>query len=422
MSLLTVAVSASDKPLGSKEFDNHYYRYYSTQMSWEEARFFCEQRGGHLATISSSSENEFVSSLFSGESVWLGGNDVNVEGQFTWYTNELFSYTNWASGEPNDGKSGGQDYIHMYKSGLWDDIQDTKLGFICEWDAWEKTSEVSISKDAVLFNNHYYKFFTLDYDWETAAYYCENLGGHLTTISSAEENKFVNELSQSQNIWLGGTDMSNEGVFEWLTGETFFYTNWSSGEPNDGNSSGQDYIQMYANGMWDDVENKETKKFVCEWDFCCISENGSFEDHTWNEWKVTNEATCLEIGEEKKVCLFCGASETKAIPSLTHVYGDWYTTEDAACEHIGLEEHLCTLCGHSESKEVPALDHDYSDYEIVSGNKLIPPIVKERKCNLCGEIDRINDWSYIWITFLAALAVIGIGVGLVSYIRAFKKK
>lgn len=125
----------------------------------------------------------------------------------------------------------------MYRSGLWDDIQDTKLGFICEWDTWEDNTEVSVSKDAVLFNNHYYKFFTLEYDWEMAAYYCEKMGGHLVTISSAEENNFVNELSQGQNIWLGGSDVSTtpiriRKIFIRIPNKLSFYTNIIAAKPN----------------------------------------------------------------------------------------------------------------------------------------------------------------------------------------------
>ena len=423
LSMFSIGASASDKPLGSKEYGGHYYRYYDTQMSWEEAKSFCEQRGGHLVTITSSAENEFVASLFSCESVWLGGNDVSIEGQFIWYTNEDFSYSNWGSGEPNNGKSGGQDYIHMYRSGLWDDIESTKLGFVCEWDTWENTTEVSIPNDAVLFNNHYYKFITLDYDWEMAAYYCENMGGHLVTITNAEENEFVNGLSQGQNVWLGGSDVSNEGVFEWLTSETFYYTNWASGEPNDGGrSGGQDYIQMYADGQWDDVENKETKKFVCEWDFCCISDVGTYETHSWNDWQIVKDADCFAEGAEKRECSRCSVNETKTIPQLTHVYNEWKTVKPAECGKVGVEEHTCSLCSNSEEREIAALEHNYGDYEIVSGSKLIPPIVKERKCSFCGGIDRIEDWSYVWVTVVAGIVAIGVIIGLIGYIKAFRKK
>lgn len=214
ISMFSLCVSASERPIEAKEYNGHFYRYYDTQMSWYEAKSFCEQRGGHLVTISSDSENEFVSSLFSCESIWLGGNDVDKEGQFVWCTNEDFSYSNWGSGEPNNGGGKGQDFLHMYRTGFWDDMNDTELGFVCEWDSWESNTTVSIPQDAVLFNNHYYKFITLDYDWEMAVYYCDSIGGHLAVISSAEENKFVNELSQAQNIWLGGCDSANEGVFE----------------------------------------------------------------------------------------------------------------------------------------------------------------------------------------------------------------
>ncbi|RYY85793.1 MAG: HYR domain-containing protein, partial [Chitinophagaceae bacterium] len=51
------------------------------------------------------------------------------------------------------------------------------------------------------------------------------LGGHLVTISDANENAFVSAMSPSF-IWIGHTDRENEGDFRWVTSEPVNYTNW----------------------------------------------------------------------------------------------------------------------------------------------------------------------------------------------------
>ena len=75
-----------------------------------------------------------------------------------------------------------------------------------------------------------------------------------------------------------------------------------------------------------------------------------------------------------------------------------------------------------ESIVVEQLSHKYGEIEIISGSKLIPPITKERTCELCGNIEHIKDWSYVWVTVVAGVAAIGVVIGLISYIRAFKRK
>ena len=59
---------------------------------------------------------------------------------------------------------------------------------------------------------------------------------------------------------------------------------------------------------------------------------------------------------------------------------------------------------------------------MVSGSKLIPPIVKEKTCVHCADVQSTEDWSYVWVTIIAVVALIGILIGVINYIRAFKKK
>jgi len=99
---------------------------------------------------------------------------------------------------------------------------------------------------------------------------------HLSTNTSAAENTFVHSLLNASHYyqdafgswigpWLGGfQDHANPGYAEpaggwtWVTGETWSYTNWSPGEPNEF-GPGEDFLHFFGNSgtgpaaFWNDI-------------------------------------------------------------------------------------------------------------------------------------------------------------------------
>ena len=140
-----IKVSHSDdnmsKPVETSYFKGHKYELYNESMTWESAKFFCEKKGGHLVTISDEKENEFVNGMRCRnlstdyqQSIWLGGSDTANEGTWSWITGEPFTYSNWEPNEPNGGTT--QNYLQMYSSGNWDDVQNEAGRFVvCEYDS-----------------------------------------------------------------------------------------------------------------------------------------------------------------------------------------------------------------------------------------------------------------------------------------------
>ena len=55
----------------------------------------------------------------------------------------------------------------------------------------------------------------------------------LVSIHSAERNAAVMAVVSSGSPWIGLSDSSSEGSFDWSDGSGVDYTNWSTGEPND---------------------------------------------------------------------------------------------------------------------------------------------------------------------------------------------
>jgi hypothetical protein len=130
--LLVCAVAlftiASSSELKAQEFTNHFYGVVSGVFTWNQARTDAEWRGGHLATITSQAEADYIQSLgilgsIPGEAFWLGASDEVQEGTWTWVTGEPFNFALWAPGEPNN-LTGCEDYLattDIVNAAVWND-------------------------------------------------------------------------------------------------------------------------------------------------------------------------------------------------------------------------------------------------------------------------------------------------------------
>lgn len=127
------------------EGNGHYYKVFSgpnseyPQLTWEEAKLACEQLGGHLVTITSSEEQDFIESLDSttciGEwSVWIGLSRPEGTGPWTWITGEPYEYTHWDNNEPSGDGSCVAMRTKNYGYGWNDADANTPFAYVCEWD------------------------------------------------------------------------------------------------------------------------------------------------------------------------------------------------------------------------------------------------------------------------------------------------
>lgn len=122
--------------------NGHDYERIDSSLTQRDAKEFCEESEGHLATITSRDENDFIYEELARDissSIWLGGTDESREGSWSWVTGEEWDYENWSSGRPNDAGE-GQDYLSFNSSNSrrWDDNglprNDDKKRFICEYE------------------------------------------------------------------------------------------------------------------------------------------------------------------------------------------------------------------------------------------------------------------------------------------------
>ena len=109
-----------------------------------------------------------------------------------------------------------------------------------------------------------YKLFDEKKTWSQAEAHCMGLGGHLASIQSPEEDKFVADLgfaSDEEFVFLGGSEVDKKWV--WTDGTPFEYTNWLEGEPN---NSLENCIMLWKQkgDKWNDTICNREIKFICK--------------------------------------------------------------------------------------------------------------------------------------------------------------
>lgn len=136
---------SSYSPIKTVVSKGHMYELYDKPTSWETAKLVCENKGGHLATITSSEEQKVIESLIRyGKRTFYNVGATNLENinEWKWVTGESMSYTNWAIGEPNN-VANIERYLSVFNNenylAQWNDTTNASTsgvsnGFICEYD------------------------------------------------------------------------------------------------------------------------------------------------------------------------------------------------------------------------------------------------------------------------------------------------
>jgi hypothetical protein len=106
--------------------NGHFYELVNVSggITWNDAMASAELRGGYLATITSQSEQNFISNIVGdGYNYRIGGfqppNSIEPDGNWQWITGEPFNYTNWLQ-EPKE-PSGDGDTMVLRAESLWND-------------------------------------------------------------------------------------------------------------------------------------------------------------------------------------------------------------------------------------------------------------------------------------------------------------
>lgn len=84
-------------------------------------------------------------------------------------------------------------------------------------------------------------------------------------------------------------------------------------------------------------------------------------DHTWDNGKVTTEATCEHTGVRTYTCSVCGETKEEETPKTDHTYDDGTVTKKPTCIETGIKTYTCTVCGATKTEEIAATGHQHTE-------------------------------------------------------------
>ncbi|XP_070783907.1 macrophage mannose receptor 1 [Enoplosus armatus] len=220
-------------------------------QNWQEARTYCINQGGNLASIVNEREQAFLTTqmLRYNDDLWIGMNDVNWEMHFVWTDGKGISYTNWAKGHPISVPGGRYSFMdEMFDcvimvgstskmKGFWK-VEDchTKRGFICKRNI---DSQIVVPPTTVLpkafykLGNDSYKLVAQKMRWDEARRQCQADDADLASILSPVAQAYITlQISKyNEPLWIGLNNNVTGGRFKWVDNWLLSYTKWGTDEP-----------------------------------------------------------------------------------------------------------------------------------------------------------------------------------------------
>jgi len=240
-------------------------------LTWASAHSMAESLtysgyDGHLASITSAAENKFVlDNLLDDDlhrAILIGAARVSGGTAWQWTDGGDWGYTNWNPGEPQLPKSTDA-CLAIFSNGAlngtgflggWHDVDlfaaYSDYGYLIEYGP-PATGPVQWREEDGG-NGHWYEIHSsigVGLSWEIANASAESLGGHLASITSADENQFIlaNLLDDDPHtaLFIGAVRANTASPWQWTDGEEWGFTYWDPGEPK--NNTEDTRIVIFSN-------------------------------------------------------------------------------------------------------------------------------------------------------------------------------
>ncbi|KFM78117.1 Macrophage mannose receptor 1, partial [Stegodyphus mimosarum] len=289
--------SANSQPLDKKEvlsscnkgwfpFEDKCYRIGGRKrigkLSWEKASQRCIDYGGHLVTIHSKEQQDFIRTfllLSVRENVWIGLHDRINESLYEWADGSSVNYKNWEPMEPTGITNEKEDCVEMVfrsfkqhgETGHWNDIDcnNEKL-FICETKKDKNTKKNLDPRFCPVeqgggwkFENSCYNVISKAKCWLDAEEECNrNYEGHLVTITDFAVTLFLDYIlrNYTKSVWIG-IQIKEEFQQQWSSGWYVAYEAWAEDK---GDFTEETCAIRALNGKWTTVSCKKEFGFICE--------------------------------------------------------------------------------------------------------------------------------------------------------------
>ena len=140
-----LSYSSGHCPCGWTQFATQCYKYFDNQTTWSAAEATCVAEGGHLASINSKDENDFIHQLSNctQQDLWIGSHDDDADRHWRWTDQSEWEFAAWARVEHTgnwweqqcghmfalDGTLGGR----RYAGGEWHIVMcSLRYNFVCQ--------------------------------------------------------------------------------------------------------------------------------------------------------------------------------------------------------------------------------------------------------------------------------------------------
>ncbi|XP_072544729.1 macrophage mannose receptor 1-like [Salminus brasiliensis] len=253
------------------KFQDKCYKVKTEEKTWPNARAYCMQLGGNLASIPNSIQQDFlISKMVNDDNIpdlWLGLS--NLAGRKFKYTDgSPVTFTNWPRGESHYSwrklciAMGGR---HRSQSGTWvkKDCNETS-GFICSraLDHSIPPSSTEVPKTFIKLGNSSYMFVQKNMTWKEARSHCEAEGANLASIRDAFTQSYIviQAYILQQPLWIGLNSMETDGYFLWTDNWHLNMEKWAFNEPK----KDQPCVYVDVNGRWKTTQCNQTYYSLCK--------------------------------------------------------------------------------------------------------------------------------------------------------------
>ncbi|KAM9823316.1 secretory phospholipase A2 receptor-like isoform 1-T1 [Syngnathus typhle] len=247
MAIFWTCASANKCAPGWLEHGSSCYKKGGTHTGWLGARHHCVWQGGDLLSITSSAEEDFVKGIMGNTRFWLGLSNqkcdnilCDFEGgsqKLTWSDGETTTYTNWASDQFKSADVASCAYVNQgarLLPGKWRSGScASSLAYMCkrsscpEGQTCTANSVTAVMKTSdcddgnFLYGDDCYLFDQAERSWEDGEEFCLARQGHLASIHSDQDGRFIVDHSSFYSIWLG--EKKKGGNYEWTDGTASDY-------------------------------------------------------------------------------------------------------------------------------------------------------------------------------------------------------
>ena len=293
----------------------------TTNYTWDEhRRNAITVPGRSLASILNITENNTIVNLRnawnSNAMLWLGGRRMVFNTSdggavaWEWVNGDRWSYTNWNSEQPDSN-----DYymfLSSYDNKWHDDGRDiyntTRMPAVYV----TVTYAPATSFYRVATTNPTYQFISTPMTWQQHQDAAVSSGRNLAVILNSQQQTIVANLIPSNTygpVYIGGrriNNNTNNGTsteWEWVTGDPWNYTNWTSDQPDGGsNETKLEIIHWVPHDVWKDTRGNEA--------FSAVYMTGSHNNILNLSWEG-HRLNAIAIGAE--LAVITSAPENEAV-------------------------------------------------------------------------------------------------------------